>query len=75
MPNHGVSGDQQQAVCIVVDPANRDNGATELFPRLHGKLLPSPPEADNVLDDALVAGISGYCAELAAGDALFVHSL
>jgi hypothetical protein len=71
----GIPADDLLTLQVSIDPARADNGAVEVFPRLHHRRLESRPEEPLDVDDSRIDLSEGEVAELAPGDMLLFHSL
>lgn len=71
----GIPADDLLSVQVGIDPARAENGAVELFPRLHHRRLESRPEEPLDVDESRVDLHQGQLAELDPGDLLLFHSL
>jgi 2-aminoethylphosphonate dioxygenase len=71
----GIPADDLLTLQVSIDPARADNGAVELFARLHHRRLESRPHEPLDVDDSRMDLSRGEVAELAAGDLLLFHSL
>ena len=71
----GLSADDVLSVAIAMDDMTPEHGPIELFPKLHKALLPTDESGLDTHPDALREQGSSYAAVMAAGDALYFHSL
>lgn len=71
----GLSADDVLSVAIAMDDMTPEHGPIELFPNLHKTLLATDESGLDTHPDALREQEPGYAAVMAAGDALFFHSL
>lgn len=71
----GLTADDILSVAIAMDDMTLEHGPIELFPRLHNALLPTDDTGLDTDPTALNEHGSGHAAVMAAGDALYFHSL
>ncbi len=71
----GVPADDLLTVQVGIDASTRDNGAVEVFGRLHHRTLEAPEGHPLDVDETRIDLSRGEVVELAAGDLLFFHSL
>jgi hypothetical protein len=70
----GIPPDDLLTVCIAIDAADSDNGAIEVFPRLHHRRLPGLASEPRDIDEAQMDTSAGEILALAPGDLLILHS-
>ena len=71
----GIPPDDLLTLQVSIDPAHADNGAVELFARLHHHQLPAHPDRPLDVDESRADLSRSTLAELGAGEALLFHSL
>jgi ectoine hydroxylase-related dioxygenase (phytanoyl-CoA dioxygenase family) len=71
----GIPADDLLTLLVSIDPARADNGAVEVFARLHHRPLESRPSEPLDVDESRMDLSRGRVAELAPGDLLLFHSL
>jgi 2-aminoethylphosphonate dioxygenase len=71
----GIPADDLLTLQLSIDPSRADNGAVELFARLHHGRLEARPGEPLDVDEARMDLSRGEVAELAPGDLLIFHSL
>lgn len=71
----GIPADDLLTLLVSIDPARADNGAVEVFARLHHRRLESRPNEPLDVDESRMDLSRAEVAELAAGDLLLFHSL
>lgn len=71
----GFPGDRQLAISIAVDSTNEDNGAIQVFPGYHEKLLPSAADDRFLVDESMLDSASAVSVLSEPGDMLIFHSL
>jgi ectoine hydroxylase-related dioxygenase (phytanoyl-CoA dioxygenase family) len=71
----GLPADDLLTLQVSVDAATAENGAVEVFPGLHRRVLEARPEEPLDVDESRMDLRSGELAELSAGDLLLFHSL
>jgi ectoine hydroxylase-related dioxygenase (phytanoyl-CoA dioxygenase family) len=71
----GIPADDLLTVQVSIDPAGLENGAVELFARLHHQRLDARPDEPLDVDESRMDLTHGEIAELAAGDFVLFHSL
>lgn len=69
-PRNGVPGSEAITVCLALAPADRANGALELFPSLRKAVLAPPPGEPRDIDESGIAGAPSVMPELEPGDAV-----
>jgi hypothetical protein len=71
----GIPADDLVTLLVSVDPATAQNGALEVFPRLHHAPLPAHPDQPLDADETRLDPRDALLAELDAGGLLLFHSL
>jgi ectoine hydroxylase-related dioxygenase (phytanoyl-CoA dioxygenase family) len=71
----GIPADDLLTLQVSIDAARSDNGAVELFGRLHHGRLESRPNEPLDVDESRMDVSRGHLAELSPGDLLLFHSL
>jgi len=71
----GFPGDRQLAISIAVDSTGEENGAIEVFPAHHSKLLPSAADDEFLVDERVLDPSSGVIVSVEPGDMLILHAL
>ncbi|HEU5169254.1 MAG TPA: phytanoyl-CoA dioxygenase family protein [Gemmatimonadales bacterium] len=71
----GIPADDLLTVQVAIDPSRAENGAVELFGRLHHDRLPASAGEPLDVDESRMDLSGGEIVELAAGDLLVFHSL
>lgn len=71
----GFPGDRQLAISIAVDSTNEGNGAIEVFPGQHTKLLPSAADDAFLVDERVLEPTFAVTVPVEPGDMLILHSL
>jgi ectoine hydroxylase-related dioxygenase (phytanoyl-CoA dioxygenase family) len=71
----GLPPDHMLTVYVAIDPAEEVSGAVELFPGLHDRRLPAPPDEPMDVDESAMDTTRGETPRLEAGDLLLFHSL
>ncbi len=71
----GMPADHLLTVQIAIDPATEESGGVELWPGMHRKILPAPPENRLDVAESAVALAKAELIPLATGDLLLFHSL
>lgn len=71
----GIDPEELLVAIVAIDGADRSNGGMELFPRLHEKRLPAPPEEPRDVDPSRVDLGRGQVFRTDPGDVCFMHSL
>jgi hypothetical protein len=71
----GIPADDLLTLQVSIDQSRADNGAVEVFARLHHRRLASRPNEPLDVDDSRMDLGCGEVAALAAGDLLLFHSL
>jgi ectoine hydroxylase-related dioxygenase (phytanoyl-CoA dioxygenase family) len=71
----GFPADHQLAVALAVDAAGPNNGAIEVFPGRHDRLLPSAADDKYLSEESALDPASAVMIELQPGDMLMLHSL
>ncbi len=71
----GFPADHQLAAALAVDAAGAENGAIEVFPSLHDRLLPSTADDKHLIEESALDATSAVMIELQPGDMLMLHSL
>jgi ectoine hydroxylase-related dioxygenase (phytanoyl-CoA dioxygenase family) len=71
----GLPADDLLTLQVSIDNATAENGAVEVFPGLHDRVLEARPEEPLDVDESRMDLRSGMLADLSAGDLLLFHSL
>jgi ectoine hydroxylase-related dioxygenase (phytanoyl-CoA dioxygenase family) len=71
----GFPASHQLAIAIAVDAADADNGAIEVFPGRHDRLLPAAADDPHLSDESALDPTSPARLDLEPGDMLVMHSL
>jgi 2-aminoethylphosphonate dioxygenase len=71
----GLPPDHLLTAYVAIDPADRQSGALELFPGLHGARLPAPPGEPRDADETRIDTTLSEVPDLRAGDVVVFHSL
>lgn len=71
----GIPADDLLTLQVSVDESRADNGAVEVFARLHHRRLESRPDEPLDVDQSRMDPSGGEVAELGPGDLLLFHSL
>jgi 2-aminoethylphosphonate dioxygenase len=71
----GIPADDLVTLLVSVDRATAENGAVEVFPRLHHAPIPADPDQPLDADETRVDSRDAILAEVEAGGLLLFHSL
>jgi len=71
----GFPADHQLAAALAVDAAGADNGAIEVFPSRHDRLLPAANDDKYLTEERALDPTSPVMIQLQPGDMLMMHSL
>ncbi len=71
----GAPADDYVTCFIALDPFDAASGSTEMFPGLHRRRLPAPPDDPFDCDERHMDLTKGYILDLAPGDVVMMHSL
>lgn len=71
----GIPADALLSVQVAIDAADADNGAIVLYPGLHQRRLPAPPDHPRDVSPAAIQSTDSVLVNTQPGDLLIFHSL
>ena len=71
----GIPPDEMVSLMVSVDATDEENGAVEVFPRLHRMELPASAEDPRDVDPAGVRGVTPVVVGTRGGDVLLLHPM